>query len=344
MLSLSRSFTFIALSLALMVEVKGHAVVSPAMGVAGAPIRADSQRTGRKPCGKVDIAQNLDSSQTITPNADGSITMTINNFNPLLDGSRKIQKASIDADGTGNFATPVTITKNGELAPKTRTGSEQITVQMPAGMKCTGGTAGNLCVMSFTTASGFGNCVVVAQDPNAGAAGTGATGAAGTATGATGTGTGATGTTGTGATGAGTGTTGTTGTGATGAGTGTTGTTGTGTGTTGTGAGTGTTGTGETGTGVGGATGSTGTGATGAGAGGATGSTGTGATGAGVGGATGSTGTGATGAGVGGATGSTGTGTGVGGTTGSTGTGATGNVRAAIGGSRAPRALIHGFI
>ncbi|KAG7095959.1 hypothetical protein E1B28_006643 [Marasmius oreades] len=302
MLSLARSFTFIALSLALMVQVNGHSVVSPAMGVTGAPVREDAQRTGRRPCGRMDVAQNIDSSQTITPNADGSITMTINNFNPRRDGSREIEKASIDADGTGDFATPVTVTKNGETSPKTRTGSEQITVMMPPGMKCTGGAAGNLCVMSFTTISGFGNCVVVAQDPNAGAAGTGATGEAGTATGATG---------------------------ATGAGTGTTGTGGTGTGvggTVGTGAATGATGTGT------GATGTTGTGATGAG---------TGTTGTGI----GTTGTGETGTGVGGTVGTGAASTGVGGTTGSTGTGATNNVRlAAIGGSRAPRALIHGFI
>ena len=78
----SRAAGLIVCGLAIASQVHAHAVVSPAMGVAGEPVRKDAQRTGRNPCGRMDVAQNLDSSQTITPNADGSITMTINNFNP----------------------------------------------------------------------------------------------------------------------------------------------------------------------------------------------------------------------------------------------------------------------
>ena len=36
---------------------------------------------------------------------------------------------------------------------------------MPAGTKCTGGTSKNLCLASFVTTAGFGNCVVVSQGP-----------------------------------------------------------------------------------------------------------------------------------------------------------------------------------
>ena len=43
-------------------------------------------------------------------------------------------------------------------APK-ELGSEQLTIQMPAA--CTGGATGDKCLVSFKTASGFGNCVVV---------------------------------------------------------------------------------------------------------------------------------------------------------------------------------------
>lgn len=71
----------------------------------------------------------------------------------------------------------------------TTVGSAQVAVSLPAGTKCTGGTAGNLCLVSFTTAGGFGNCVAVAQGAAAGtaAAGTAATGAAATGTTAAGT-------------------------------------------------------------------------------------------------------------------------------------------------------------
>jgi len=45
--------------------------------------------------------------------------------------------------------------------------SEQLTVQMPAGTNCTGGASGNLCLASFKTTAGFGNCVVVSQNATA---------------------------------------------------------------------------------------------------------------------------------------------------------------------------------
>ena len=41
--------------------------------------------------------------------------------------------------------------------------TEPLTVQLPANTKCTGGTSKNLCLASFTTTAGFGNCVVVSQ-------------------------------------------------------------------------------------------------------------------------------------------------------------------------------------
>lgn len=82
----------------------------------------------------------------------------------------------------------------------TTVGSAQIAVSLPAGTKCTGGTAGNLCLVSFTTAGGFGNCVAVAQDAATAAAGTVAAGTA--ATGAAATAAAGTATTGTAAAGA----------------------------------------------------------------------------------------------------------------------------------------------
>lgn len=54
-----------------------------------------------------------------------------------------------------------------------------VVVQLPAGIQCKGGNAGNLCLMSFKTTSGFGNCAVVSQGA---ATSTGAAKTAATAT------------------------------------------------------------------------------------------------------------------------------------------------------------------
>lgn len=46
-------------------------------------------------------------------------------------------------------------------------GTQQFTIQLPAGTKCTGGTNQNLCLASITTTSGLRNCVVVSQAADA---------------------------------------------------------------------------------------------------------------------------------------------------------------------------------
>ncbi|KAJ8454587.1 hypothetical protein ONZ51_g12944 [Trametes cubensis] len=43
------------------------------------------------------------------------------------------------------------------------TGSQQLVIQLPSGTKCSGGASKDKCLASFTTAGGFGNCVVVQQ-------------------------------------------------------------------------------------------------------------------------------------------------------------------------------------
>lgn len=58
-------------------------------------------------------------------------------------------------------------------APK-GTGTEQITAALPADAACAGGASKNKCLASFTTAGGFGNCVVVQQGGTAGNASTAA--------------------------------------------------------------------------------------------------------------------------------------------------------------------------
>jgi len=45
----------------------------------------------------------------------------------------------------------------------TNLASQKLTVQLPIGTKCTGGAGKNICVASFITTAGFGNCVAVSQ-------------------------------------------------------------------------------------------------------------------------------------------------------------------------------------
>jgi hypothetical protein len=96
------------------------------------------------------------------------------------DGSRQVTM-QVDAAGTGAKFVAGKVTTNGELAPAS-TATEKITASLPAGTKCTGGASGDLCLASFTTAGGFGNCVVVQQGAGGGAAAGGAA-AGGAATG-----------------------------------------------------------------------------------------------------------------------------------------------------------------
>jgi hypothetical protein len=61
----------------------------------------------------------------------------------------------------------------------TGNGNDQVSASLPAGTTCTGGASGDLCLVSFATTAGFGNCVVVQQGAGGGAgAGNAAGGAA----------------------------------------------------------------------------------------------------------------------------------------------------------------------
>jgi len=182
---LAKSLAIILLAVS---SVSAHAAIAPPLGVTGTPARSDVQRpSAAKPCGTIDIASTLDTSTPIAASADGSFTATITDFNAGADGSRSIKTANVDATGVGKTFIAGTVTKNGNANPTT-VGSDQLTIQMPAGTTCTGGKAGNRCLVSLTTTAGFGNCVVVSQGGagagGAAAAGSNATAAAAGATGA----------------------------------------------------------------------------------------------------------------------------------------------------------------
>ncbi|KAI0754373.1 hypothetical protein C8Q80DRAFT_1266015 [Daedaleopsis nitida] len=150
-----------ALLLSVSLQAHAHAAISPMLGVKGTPARSDVQRpTTAKPCGSVNIAKTFDTSSTIALKANDSFAATIQNFNAGVDGSLQITTVKVDPTGTGKKFVAATMIKNGEKAPTT-VKSEQLTVQLPAGTQCTGGATKNKCLVSFTTAGGFGNCVVV---------------------------------------------------------------------------------------------------------------------------------------------------------------------------------------
>jgi len=166
------------LVLALCLQVTAHATVSPLLGVSGAATRADVQKpTAANPCGAgVNIVSEFKSSTAVTADASGSVQLNATCYNGGTDGSLQF-KAQVDPTGTGEHFVPMDITTNGPNSPP---GAESlpITIQLPSGTKCTGGS-GNQCLAQFISGAGFGNCVVISQSGAAGAGNSTSTTAAG---------------------------------------------------------------------------------------------------------------------------------------------------------------------
>jgi len=174
----SKILTSTTLVLALSLQVHAHAAIAPALGVSGTPVRNDVQRPSTKsPCGTVDIASTLDTSTPVQAAADGTFKVTVTDFNAGADGSRSVS-AEVDPTGVGSSFKAVTVSTNGNANPTT-VGSDTVVASLPSGTTCSGGKAGNLCLVSFKTTAGFGNCVVVSQ--GAGGATAASTAAADTA-------------------------------------------------------------------------------------------------------------------------------------------------------------------
>ncbi|KAJ7655672.1 hypothetical protein DFH06DRAFT_1329112 [Mycena polygramma] len=147
---------------ALAAQTSAHAIPNPALGVKGTPKRSDVQRpsTG-SPCGSVNIASTLDTSTAIAAAADGTVTFQVQNFNAGADGSTSVA-VQVDATGAGKKFVAATVKTNGNKAPS-KVESDKVVVSLPAGTKCTGGKAKNLCLLSVKTTAGFGACTVVSQ-------------------------------------------------------------------------------------------------------------------------------------------------------------------------------------
>ncbi|KAI9441733.1 hypothetical protein H4582DRAFT_2118987 [Lactarius indigo] len=169
----SKSFIAYAFLLCFTTSVNAHALIGPALGVTGNGTRNDVQTfSANKPCGNTDIAKSIDSSTGRSGSCGWDLfafrhrlqwasTLT-NSLRSGSDGSRSIKTVQVDASGTGQNFVAAKMVVNGDANP-TSAGTEQLQVQLPSGTKCTGGTGKNLCLASFVTTAGFGNCVVVSQ-------------------------------------------------------------------------------------------------------------------------------------------------------------------------------------
>ncbi|KAJ6475164.1 hypothetical protein DFH09DRAFT_1293420 [Mycena vulgaris] len=147
---------------ALAAQTSAHAIPNPALGVKGTPKRSDVQRPSTaNPCGNVNIASNLDTSTAVAAAADGTVTFQVENFNAGGDGSTSVS-VQVDPTGAGKKFVAATVKTNGNKNPG-KVESDKVVVSLPAGTKCTGGKAKNLCLLSVKTTAGFGACTVVSQ-------------------------------------------------------------------------------------------------------------------------------------------------------------------------------------
>ena len=82
MFAVSKLYFVAALLLGASMQAQAHAIISPALGVTGTPVRNDVQRPSTNAeCGNVNIAQTFDTSTAAPVAANGQFQATITNFN-----------------------------------------------------------------------------------------------------------------------------------------------------------------------------------------------------------------------------------------------------------------------
>ena len=93
--------------------------------------RSDIQRpSADSPCGKVNVAQNLDPSIAVQADASGNLSPSSTDFNGGADSSRSIQKVQVDASGTRKNIVTAEMVVNGNANPAT-VGTDKLTAQLP---------------------------------------------------------------------------------------------------------------------------------------------------------------------------------------------------------------------
>ncbi|KAI8853782.1 hypothetical protein BC829DRAFT_424636 [Chytridium lagenaria] len=167
-----RTFTIIALVASLMSTVHSHGVVTQVTGANGitatdctnrnpcqrdTSIMAQGRRArGAGPCGRT-LQVGCCFRWSSSVNANGMISLVYHQVNS--DGGGPVT-AEVDPTGTGTSFQAVTVMQNvpgrNGRNRDTETTDHPVMVQVPATMNCTGGAAGNACIMRIRNPNTFG--------------------------------------------------------------------------------------------------------------------------------------------------------------------------------------------
>jgi len=140
------------LSLSVVLQVQGHALFTTSAALASTLVKNDATRSTT-----CDAATALKNPATAA--ADGTFSLFARSFDSGTDGATTVKSATLDTTGQGKtFSGKVSVVKDGNPSPPTDSTTDQVTLQLPAGTACTGGS----CLVELTTGGGFSNCVAVA--------------------------------------------------------------------------------------------------------------------------------------------------------------------------------------
>ncbi|CAG7850001.1 SubName: Full=Uncharacterized protein {ECO:0000313/EMBL:CCA72587.1} [Serendipita indica DSM 11827] len=143
-------------------------------GVKAASIKSNNQGPtsvfrGNAACGvgveagTINVAQSIEAAiKAGLPTVDGSrsISLTYQQVNGGADGGGALT-AALDTTGTGNNFKAMTVTKN--FKDGGSNSANPITIQLPAGTTCTGGSNKSTCLIKVVNPNKFGSCFAVAS-------------------------------------------------------------------------------------------------------------------------------------------------------------------------------------
>ncbi|KAE9389392.1 hypothetical protein BT96DRAFT_1003291 [Gymnopus androsaceus JB14] len=163
----SKVFATVSLLFAVSAQINAHAIMTPALGVNGTAVRNDVQRpSSSQPC---------DANGTFVTNATDFnayvcfdwIWQRLTRCAVVAQMDRDPLAAKVDPTGAGkNFSTVVTVSQERRMLTLLRSAVIRLSLPLPAGTECSGGSARNLCLVQFISSAGFGNCVVVQAASN----------------------------------------------------------------------------------------------------------------------------------------------------------------------------------
>jgi len=192
MFTYKNTLSLVAAFLAVSTQVNAHGFITDIVGANGKKVQGfgvnlanvipgnqGSTSTGfnnEAPCGRgvaagqINIAGEIEKaikSGLPTVGANGEVSMNWQQVNGGSDGGGP-GNAVIDVTGTGKNFVPLQISKDfGDGGSNSR---NPMTVRLPAGTKCTGGSSKNACLIRVINGPGFGSCLAV-ESPSGGGGG-----------------------------------------------------------------------------------------------------------------------------------------------------------------------------